>query len=106
MHTCVLLDTADLLGSVFPLLDLLPGLVDRGLCQSILQARQLNQSAHTSFPRCRRNPETLDVIARHIAEADTQSCTVDKAWVPGTELRLTLMSLYLGSNFFAESTVS
>ena len=36
-RTCILLDTADLLRSVFPLLDLLPGLVHRRLCQAILQ---------------------------------------------------------------------
>ncbi len=42
----------------------------------------------------------------HTAQVYTQSCADDTVIRSSTELWLTLMSLYLGSNFFAESTVS
>lgn len=118
-HTCVLLDTTDLLGAVFPLLDLLPGLVDRCLCQTILQSHKSSVSrlrgpnnsaslAALSDAACR-----CIVTPRHAR--DMRGCNVsfhhDNGWklagpIKPMKLLLTLMSLYLGSNFFAESTVS
>ena len=59
MHTCILFDTADLLRPVFPLLDLLPGLVDWGLCQSILQRQEQLDVTHEPLQQYTYTPPSL-----------------------------------------------